>query len=68
MRVDGQLRPVTWQQCLDDLGARPRPLIDRHGPESVGVFFGSGIGMDAAGHRMAQALHRAIGTRPSSAG
>src|SRR5438876_8956613 len=39
-----------------------RSIIDRHGPESIGVFFGSGVGMDAAGYRMAEALYAAIGT------
>ena len=62
MRVDGELR-------ADDLGGVPRrprrpvaQIIDDTGPAAVGVFFGSGIGMDAAGYRMAQALHAAIGT------
>jgi anaerobic selenocysteine-containing dehydrogenase len=62
MRIDGELRETDWDACLDDLGTRLRDIIDRHGPQSVGVFFGSGIGMDAAGYRMAQALHAAIGT------
>jgi anaerobic selenocysteine-containing dehydrogenase len=62
VRVDGRLRPTTWEACLDDLGSRLRAIVDRHGPAAVGIFFGSGVGMDAAGYRMAQALHRAIGT------
>jgi anaerobic selenocysteine-containing dehydrogenase len=62
MRVDGELTPTTWAECLGDLGARVRAIIDAHGPESVGVFFGTGVGMDAAGYRMAQGLHAAIGT------
>ena len=37
--------------CLDDLAARLRAIIERHGPEAIGVFFGSGVGMDAAGYR-----------------
>jgi anaerobic selenocysteine-containing dehydrogenase len=61
-RIDGSLQPTTWDDCLDDLGSRVRTIIDRHGPAAVGVFFGSGVGMDAAGYRMAQALHAAIGT------
>src|SRR5579864_4639930 len=58
-RIDGSLQPTTWDDCLDDLGSRVRTIIDRHGPAAVGVFIGSGVGMDAAGHRMAQALHGA---------
>jgi anaerobic selenocysteine-containing dehydrogenase len=60
--VRGPLRPTTWDECLDDLADRLRTVIDRHGPAAVGVFFGSGVGMDAAGYRTAQALHAALGT------
>ena len=62
MKIDGVLAPTSWQACLDDLGARVREIIDRYGPASVGIFFGTGVGMDAAGYRMAQGLHAAIGT------
>jgi anaerobic selenocysteine-containing dehydrogenase len=62
MRVDGQLQPVTWDECLDDLGGRLRTIVDEHGPGSVGVYFGSGLGMDAAGYRMMEALFNALGT------
>jgi anaerobic selenocysteine-containing dehydrogenase len=62
MRVDGKLEPTTWEACLDDLGTRLRDIVERHGAESVGVYFGSGLGMDAAGYRMMEALFRAIGT------
>jgi anaerobic selenocysteine-containing dehydrogenase len=62
LRTDGSLQPVSWELCLDDLGARLREIIDTHGPSAVGIFFGSGLGMDAAGYRMAEALHASIGT------
>src|SRR5262249_32630424 len=62
LRTNGSLRPASWEACLDDLGTRLRDIIDRHGPAAVGIFFGSGLGMDAAGYRMAEALHRSIGT------
>jgi anaerobic selenocysteine-containing dehydrogenase len=62
MRIDGQLQDTTWEACLDDLGTRIRSVIDRHGPESLGIFFGTGVGMDAIGTRVAEALHAAIGT------
>jgi anaerobic selenocysteine-containing dehydrogenase len=62
MRVGGRLEPTTWDACLDDLGARLQAIIEEHGPQAVGVYFGSGLGMDAAGYRMMEALFRAIGT------
>jgi anaerobic selenocysteine-containing dehydrogenase len=62
MRVDGALRPTSWDACLDDLGTRLRRIVDEDGPSAIGIFFGSGVGMDAAGYRTAQALHAAIGT------
>ncbi|MBV9950922.1 MAG: molybdopterin-dependent oxidoreductase [Acidimicrobiia bacterium] len=62
LRVDGELRPVSWEDCLDDLGERLRTIIDADGPEAVGVYFGSGLGMDASGYRMVEALFAAIGT------
>jgi anaerobic selenocysteine-containing dehydrogenase len=62
MRTAGALQPTSWELCLDDLGARLREIIHRHGPSAVGIFFGSGLGMDAAGYRMAEALRASIGT------
>jgi hypothetical protein len=38
-------------------------VIDEHGPRAVGLFSGSGAGMDAAGYRTAEALYAARGTR-----
>ena len=62
LRVDGQLTETSWETCLDDLGTRLRAIIDEHGPAAVAINFGTGVGMDAAGYRIAEALHRAIGT------
>jgi anaerobic selenocysteine-containing dehydrogenase len=62
IRVDGNLSPTTWDACLDDLGTRLRDIIENHGPDAVGILFGTGVGMDFAGYRLAQGLHAAIGT------
>jgi anaerobic selenocysteine-containing dehydrogenase len=62
IRIDGSLRPTSWDACLDDIGTRLRTIIDRHGADAVGILFGTGVGMDASGYRMAQGLHAAIGT------
>lgn len=48
--VDG--RQASWDEALDDLGAKFAALIAEHGPNSVGICVGSGcdsLGMQAAG-------------------
>ena len=62
LRVGGSLQPTSWESCLDGLATELRRIIAQHGPAAVGIFFGSGVGMDAAGYRMAQALQAALGT------
>src|SRR5262249_24017862 len=64
LRTGDGLVPTSWEACLDDIAERLRTIVDRSGPRAVGVFFGSGIGMDAAGYRMAEALYGAIGRPP----
>jgi anaerobic selenocysteine-containing dehydrogenase len=41
LRRDGRLQPVTWDELLDDLAARIRPILDEHGPAAVGAYFGT---------------------------
>jgi anaerobic selenocysteine-containing dehydrogenase len=62
IRTERGLQPTSWDHVLDDLARRLREVIDKYGPSSVGIFYGSGVGMDAAGYRMSEALQRAIGT------
>lgn len=64
LRVDGALQPTTWDDCLDDLATRLQAIIEQDGTQAVGVFFGSGVGMDAAGYRMSEALYAALGAPP----
>ncbi len=38
---DGSFVPVAWNVALDDIGARLRAVIARHGRESLGVYLGN---------------------------
>ena len=60
MRKDGELVPVSWDEALDDVAARLRGVIDAHGPNAVGVYFGSGLGMDASGYRLVDTFYKAL--------
>ena len=47
LRRNGRLEPVTWDELLDDLAAKLRPLLDGHGPAAVGAYFGTAAVFDA---------------------
>lgn len=64
MRKHGELVPVDWDECLDDLAAKLRHVIDTHGPDSVGFYFGGGFGLDAAARSMQQIMYDALGKPP----
>jgi anaerobic selenocysteine-containing dehydrogenase len=64
IRQGEELVVTDWDHCLDDIAADLQAIIHRHGPNSVAFFFGSGLGMDAAGYRTAEAFYRSLGTPP----
>jgi anaerobic selenocysteine-containing dehydrogenase len=40
-REDGSFEGVSWEQALDDIGARLRGVLDRGGPSAVGWYLGN---------------------------
>ena len=52
----------TWDDVLDDLGAKLRRIVEESGPQAVGVFLGGGGYGDGAGYLALRKLPRAIGT------
>ena len=64
MRKNGELVPVSWDEALDDIAVKLRRIIDEHGPHSIGMYFGSGFGIDSAGYDMMDAFYNALGTPP----
>lgn len=41
IRVNGELREGSWDEAFELIAARLRPLIEEHGPQSVGVVLGN---------------------------
>ena len=64
MRKNGELVPVSWDEALDDVAAKLRKTIDTYGPDSIGMYFGSGLGIDSSGYVMEEAFYNALGTPP----
>jgi len=60
LRVDGEQRPATWDEVLDDLDHRLADVVREHGTGSVGFFLGGGIYMDTAGYWAFRRLSRRL--------
>jgi anaerobic selenocysteine-containing dehydrogenase len=63
VRRDGELVEASWDACLDDVADRFARVLDRLGPDGLGIFYGTGSGMDAAAFTAAERLQRRIGTK-----
>jgi anaerobic selenocysteine-containing dehydrogenase len=57
IRKDGDLVPVSWDEALDDVAAKLRKTIDIYGPDSIGMYFGSGLGIDSSAYVMEEAFY-----------
>ncbi|MGP0032739.1 MAG: molybdopterin-dependent oxidoreductase [Acidimicrobiales bacterium] len=64
MRKDGELVEVGWDEALDDVAAKLRRVLDTYGPDYVGLYFGSGLGLDSSGYTMEDAFYKHLGTPP----
>ncbi|MFE9554731.1 molybdopterin oxidoreductase family protein [Streptomyces sp. NPDC006703] len=62
VRRDGVLEPAGWAEAFDTIAARLRPIIERHGPDAVGVVLGNPNVHTMAGALYPTALLRALGT------
>lgn len=38
VREDGELRPATWDEALDRAATGFRTAVERHGPDTFGLF------------------------------
>jgi anaerobic selenocysteine-containing dehydrogenase len=56
-------RSVDWDECLDDLGAALRGVIDDHGRDAVGTYLATASSFDALGGRTAARFAGSLGTR-----
>ncbi|MDX3797528.1 molybdopterin oxidoreductase family protein [Streptomyces sp. AK04-3B] len=63
VRRDGELREATWEEALDAVAAGIRPVVERHGPNAVGVVLGNPNVHTVAGGLYPQLLVGGLGTR-----
>ncbi|WP_217554852.1 molybdopterin oxidoreductase family protein [Streptomyces sp. GbtcB6] len=63
VRRDGELREATWAEAFDAVAAGVRGVVERYGPDSVGVVLGNPNVHTVAGGLYPQVLVGALGTR-----
>ncbi len=63
VRRDGELREATWEEAFDAVAAGIRPVVERHGPNSVGVVLGNPNVHTMAGGLYPPVLLAGLGTR-----
>ena len=59
---DGRYAPLASATVLDDVAQRLQALVNRYGPRSVAVYYGTGAVTNPAGSAMARAWTGALGT------
>jgi formate dehydrogenase len=62
-RPNGQYDQVSWLEALSVAAARLQPLLARHGPHAVGIYFGNPLAFHTMGALTMLAFMRALGTR-----
>src|SRR3546814_19830470 len=58
----GPFEPTTWEHALGDIGARIKALSEKHGPDSVAVYFGNPSVFNAGGLMMTSVFLETLGT------
>lgn len=62
-RADGSFERVSWTEALDDIGARLKNVIERHGGESVGWYVGNPSAFSYSHPIWAKGFMDALGSR-----
>ncbi|MET3963087.1 anaerobic selenocysteine-containing dehydrogenase [Marmoricola sp. OAE513] len=61
-RLDGEFEPATWDEALEDIGARLRAIRDAHGGGSIGAAYGNPIAGNFSGGIAISGLVNALGS------
>src|ERR1700758_4900143 len=62
-RADGGFDAIDWDTAIAEISARLREITERHGGQTIALYGGGGQGNHAGG-AYANALLRALGSRP----
>ncbi|MET0545058.1 MAG: molybdopterin-dependent oxidoreductase [Caulobacterales bacterium] len=60
---DGSFTPISSEAAFDEIAAKMRAIMDRHGPNAIGMFCGNGSMASAANFIMQRSFMTAIGSK-----
>lgn len=59
----GALEPIAWSDAVAEAGGKLRGILEKHGPHSIGVYFGNPSAFNAIGSVALLGFMKALGTR-----
>ncbi|MGH9035250.1 MAG: molybdopterin-containing oxidoreductase family protein [Acidimicrobiia bacterium] len=62
-RVGDSYVEASWDEAVSDIASRLRTIMDRHGPDAIGCYWGNPAGFSASNPMFMAGLLDAIGTR-----
>jgi formate dehydrogenase len=62
-RVAGKLQPISWDQALQEIGAKVRELRNRYGPDALGLYMGNPAAFNYAMLPFITAFQAALGIK-----
>ena len=60
---DGTFARISIEQVLDEIAAKMKVIIDRDGPEALGLFIGNGANFNSAAFSIHLPFMQALGSR-----
>ncbi|MGY4649302.1 hypothetical protein ACVWWN_003098 [Mycobacterium sp. URHB0021] len=60
---DGRYVEATWDEAIGDIAARMNVLIDAHGPDAIGAYYGNPSGFSSSNIIFMNGWLDAVGTR-----
>jgi anaerobic selenocysteine-containing dehydrogenase len=62
-RVGGRFEQISWEQALDEIGAKVRQLVEDHGGDSVSAYLGNPIAFSLLPPVLTAAFLQGLGSR-----
>jgi len=61
-KVNGQWKKIGWDEAYEKIGKRLKPIIEKHGPRSVAMYYGAGTPLSSLNVSSATGFIRALGS------